>query len=126
MPYYCYPGYGYADYGYPSDAYYEPAPVYAADDSADASTEYTTDPDTQTQEYSNQDADAYYQPGYQWGGELKLYHVTMDQFVAYLKSYILSASPVQQAAFRSGFVASFGPAGQGIYDQAVQQASQQS
>ena len=111
VPYFYYPDYGYYD----SASYYAPGP----------STEYTPDPDTQTEQYANQDADSYYQPGYQWGGELKLYHVTMDQFVAYLKSYILSASPVQQAAFRTGFVAHFGADGQTLYDQAVQKASQQ-
>ncbi len=57
---------------------------------------------------------------------MKLYHVTMDQFVVYLKSYIVNSSPVQQAAFRSGFVAHFGADGQTIYDQAVQQALQPS
>jgi hypothetical protein len=88
----------------------------------DSSAGYTTDPDTQTGESTSQDTDSYYQPGYQWGGEMKLYHVTMDQFVTYVKSYILNASPVQQAAFRSGFVTQFGADGQAIYDQAVQQA----
>jgi hypothetical protein len=86
---------------------------------------YTAGTDTQSEPYVPQDADSYYQPGFQWGGELKLYHVTMDQFVAYLKSYILSALPVQQAAFRTGFVAHFGADGQAIYDQAVRLAIQQ-
>ena len=121
VPYYWYP----SSYDYTDSGYDGPAPVYAAEAATDTSAEYTTDPDTQTEEYSNQDTDAYYQPGYQWGGELKLFHVTIDQFVTYLKAYILSASPVQQAAFRSGFVAHFGPQGQGIYDQAVQQAISQ-
>ena len=108
VPYYYYPDYGYYDLGP-----YSPA---------DSSMGYTSASDTPTETYANPDTDSFYQPGYQWGGELKLYHVTMDQFVAYLKSYILSASPVQQAAFRSGFVAHFGIDGQAIYDQAVQQA----
>ena len=110
MPYYYYPDYGYYDLG-----------PYSA---ADSSMGYTAAMDTQSEPYVPQDADSYYQPGFQWGGELKLYHVTIDQFVAYLKSYILSASPVQQAAFRSGFVAHFGGDGQAMYDQAVQQAFQ--
>jgi hypothetical protein len=108
VPYYYYPDYGYYDLGP-----YSPA---------DSSMGYTAGTDTPTQPYADQDLDSFYEPGYQWGGELKLYHVTMDQFVAYLKSYILSASPVQQAAFRSGFVAHFGADGQSMYDQAVQQA----
>jgi hypothetical protein len=88
----------------------------------DSAPEYPADPGTQMEQSTNPDTDSFYQPGYQWGGEMKLYHVTMDQFVTYLKAYILTASPVQQAAFRSGFVAHFGADGQGIYDQAVQQA----
>ena len=68
VPYFYYPDYGYCD----SAPYY--APCYAPD----PSTEYTPDPGTQTAQYANQDADSYYQPGYQWGGELKLYHVTME------------------------------------------------
>ena len=111
VPYYYYPDYGYYDLG-----------PYS---SADSSMGYTTGTDTPTEPYAGQDLDSFYQPGYQWGGELKLYHVTMDQFVAYVKSYILSASPVQQAAFRSGFVAHFGADGQAMYDQAVQQAISQ-
>jgi len=116
VPYYCY---------YPNYGYYGSAPYYAPDYPAVPAAEYTPVPDTQTGQYANQDADSYYEPGSQWGGELKQYHVTMDQFVAYLKSYILSASPVQQAAFRTGFVAQFGAEGQTMYDQAVQQAVQQ-
>jgi len=110
---------------YPAYGYYNSTPYYAPDYGPGPASEYTPNPDTQTEQYTNQDADSYYQPGYQWGGELKLYHVTMDQFVAYLKSYILNASPVQQAAFRSGFVAQFGAVGQTVYDQAVEQAIQQ-
>jgi hypothetical protein len=109
-------------YCYPSgDGYYDSAPY----STPDSSTDYNTDPDTQnipTVESTNPDTNSYYQPGSQWGSEMKLYHVTMDQLVAYLKSYILSASPVQQAAFRTGFVTQFGADGQAIYDQAVQQA----
>jgi len=115
VPYFYYPSYG----------YYDSAPYNAPDYGPGPATEYTPVPDTQTGQYANQDADSYYEPGNQWGSELKLYHVTMDQFAAYLKSYILSASPVQQAAFRSGFVAQFGAEGQRVYDQAVQQAIQQ-
>jgi hypothetical protein len=112
VPYYYYPDYGYYDLG-----------PYSA---ADSSMGYTAATDTQSEPYVPQDTDSYYQPGFQWGGELKLYHVTMDQFVDYLKSYILNASPVQQAAFRTGFVAHFGVDGQPIYDQAMRQAVQQS
>src|ERR1039457_1445022 len=111
VPYYYYPDYGYYDLG-----------PYSG---ADSSMGYTAATDTQSEPYAPQDADSYYPPGFQWGGELKLYHVTMDQLVAYLKTYILNASAVQQAVFRTGFIAHFGEDGQMVYDQAFRQAVQQ-
>jgi hypothetical protein len=113
VPYYCY----YPGLYYPNAGYYNSTPYYAPD----SSTGYTPVPDAQT---ASQDAQGFYQPGYQWGGELRDYHVTMDQLVAYLKSYVLNSSAAQQAAFRSGFIANFGTDGQTVYDQAMQQASQ--
>jgi hypothetical protein len=88
------------------------------DESADASAQVAT--------YTNQNAQGYYQVGYQWGVQLKQYNLTIDQLATYLKTYILPASPAQQAAFRSGFVSSVWPAAAAVYDQAMQRAGQQS
>jgi hypothetical protein len=53
---------------------------------------------------------------------MKQYSLTTDQLVTYMKTYVANASPAQQEAFRSGFVASAIPNGTVIYDQAIQQA----
>jgi len=53
---------------------------------------------------------------------MKQYKLTMSQLVAYLQSYIVDASPAQQDAFRSGFIASAIPNGAAAFDQAMQQA----
>jgi hypothetical protein len=79
-----------------------------------------------TDTYTAQDAQGYYQVGDQWGTELKQYQLTMDQLVTYLKSYIVDASPAQQGAFRSGFIASAIPNAAATFDQAMQQAVPQS
>jgi hypothetical protein len=121
-PYYAYPYYGapaYADYDTGPDdtyavqpAYQYNAPVVTADD--DNSSQVTT--------YTAQNAQGYYQVGDQWGAGMKQYTLTMDQLVAYLKSYIVDASPAQQDAFRSGFIASAIPNAAATYDRAMQQA----
>jgi polynucleotide 5'-kinase involved in rRNA processing len=54
---------------------------------------------------------------------MKQYKLTVDQLVTYLKSYIVDATPAQQDAFRSGFIASAMPNAAETYDQAMQQAA---
>jgi hypothetical protein len=88
------------------------------DESADANAQVDT--------YTNQNAQGYYQVGYQWGVQLKQYHLTIDQLATYLKTYILPASPAQQAAFRSGFVSSAAADAAAVYDRAMQGAGQRS
>ena len=119
-PYYCAPTYGY--YTAPSDDTYAIQPDYSSDQPPDASVE----DGSQTAAYTAQDAQGYYQVGDQWGAELKQYHVTMDQLVTYLKAYIVNASPAQQSAFRSGFIASVIPNAAATFDQAMQHAVPQS
>jgi hypothetical protein len=119
-PYYCAPTYGY-DTTQPNDTY-AAQPDYSSNPSSDASVEDSS----QTDGYTAQNAQGYYQVGDQWGAELKQYHVTMDQLVTYLKAYIVKASPAQQGAFRSGFIASVIPNAAATFDQAMQQAAQQS
>src|ERR1019366_510904 len=119
-PYYCAPTYGY--YTAPSDDTYAIQPDYSSDQPPDASVE----DGSQTAAYTAQDAQGYYQVGDQWGAELKQYHVTMDQLVTYLKAYIVNASPAQQSAVRSGFIASVIPNAAATFDQAMQHAVPQS
>ncbi|MGA2604477.1 MAG: hypothetical protein ABSG14_09640 [Verrucomicrobiia bacterium] len=119
-PYYGSPSYDYSDYGpygyygLPPDDTYDSPPDSSADDSSQAST------------YTTQNAQGYYQVGDQWGVGMKQYKLTVDQLVTYLKAYIVNATPVQQDAFRSGFIASAIPNGAATYDQAMQQAARQS
>jgi hypothetical protein len=126
-------GYGYGYPYYPYAYYYPNSGYYASDsgysdmtpsDTYSAPVETSADQGTQDNAYTNQDAQSYYQLGYQWGGELKQYHGTVDQLVAYLKAYIVNASPAQQDAFRSGFIASTAANAATIYDGAMQQAGQ--
>ena len=119
-PYYCAPTYGYCT---PQlDDTYAAQPDYSSNPPPDAS----VDDSSPTATYPAQDAQEYFQVGDQWGAELKQYHVTMDQLVTYLKAYIVKASPVQQGAFRSGFIASVIPNAAAMFNQAMQQAVPQS
>ena len=94
-------------------------PSYPPPDSSD-------DNSSQTATYAAQDVQGYYQVGDQWGAGMKQYKLTMNQLVTYLQSYIVDASPAQQDAFRSGFIASAIPNGAETFDQAMQQAVPQS
>src|SRR5205823_14449512 len=121
VPYCPYP------YYYPDSGYYATGPIYSDITPSDT---YVPPVETSgyqgTQDnYTSQDAQNYYQLGYQWGGELKQYHGTTDQLVGYLKAYIVSASSAQQDAFRSGFIASAAANAATTYDEAMQQAGHQ-
>jgi len=121
-PYYGSPYYGapaYGDYSTEPDDSYAVQPAYPSVVVPDTS---AGDESSQTPIYAAQDAQGYYQVGDQWGAGMKQYKLTMDQLVTYLKSYIIDASPAQQDAFRSGFIASAVPNAAATYDQAMQQA----
>jgi hypothetical protein len=110
-----YPDYGpYDYYGPPPDGAYYPPVDRSADNSSSQDSTYTA-----------QNAQGYYQVGDQWGSGMKQYKLTTDQLVTYLKAYIVNATPAQQDAFRSGFIASAVPNGAATYDQAMQQAASQ-
>ncbi len=120
FPYY-YPYYGgpsYGDYGIQPDDTYAVQPDYPSYPPPDSS----DDNSSQTATYTTQDVQGYYQVGDQWGAGMKQYKLTMSQLVTYLQSYIVDASPAQQDAFRSGFIASAIPNGAAAFDQAMQQA----
>ncbi len=120
-PYGAYPYYGgpaYGDYTTGPDDSYAVQPYYPTGPVPDAA----VDDSAPTATYTAQDAQGYYQVGDQWGAGMKQYQLTMAQLVTYLKSYIVDASPAQQDAFRSGFIASAIPNGAAMFDQAMQQA----
>jgi len=125
LPYYAYPYYGapaYGDYTTQPDDTYAVQPDYPYD----APVATSDDDSSQTAAYTAQDAQGYYQVGDQWGTGMKQYKLTMNQLVTYLQSYIVDASPAQQDAFRSGFIASAIPNAAATFDQAMQQAVPQS
>ena len=86
---------------YPSDAGYAPP----------------MDPGT------SQAASDYGDVGTSWGQDLRREVVTWDQFVAYLKAYIVTAPPAAQADFREAFVGAYRINGAAAYDKAAAEAA---
>ena len=78
--------------------------------------------DTSAGEDTVFDAGAYYQPAYEWGADLKEFLVRWDQFVPYLKEYIVAAPAAGREAFRAGFIAGYGANAEATYDYAMRQA----
>lgn len=97
-------------YGVPY--YYVTAPYYDADDSP-------------AYVYSDSSAQGYYQPGYDWGVGLRNRQFAWDDFIGYMRQYILVAAPDSQMAFRDGFIGGYGVGGSDAYDQAAVQVTQQ-
>ena len=71
-----------------------------------------------------QAAPSYGEVGRQWGQDLRRDVVAWDQFVDYLRVYIINADPAAQADFREAFIASYGINGAAAYDKAADQAAQ--
>jgi len=70
-----------------------------------------------------QAAPSYGDLGWGWGQDLRRDIVTWDQFVAHLRTYIVTAPPAAQADFREGFISSYGVNGAAAYDKAAAQAA---
>ena len=116
----------YSDYPYYYD--YPPAPVYddsyAADDNSYVPPAVVGSGDTATPDASTvQTTPSYGDLGVAWGQDLRRTIVTWDQFVAYLKAYIITAPPASQAEFREGFVSAYGINSGVAYDKAAAQAA---
>ena len=79
--------------------------------------------DTVDASYAREEAQSYYQPGYQWGAGLRQNNLAWSDFLPYLEQYLLIATPSAQGAFRRGFVEGFGGNGEATYDYAFRQAS---
>jgi len=73
-----------------------------------------------------QTASGYDEVGRQWGQDLRREIGTWEQFVDYLRTYIINAAPGAQADFREAFIASYGINGAAAYDKAADQAAQTS
>ena len=70
-----------------------------------------------------EDAQSYYQPGYDWGAGIRGSQLAWADFLTYIERYVLSASPVGRDAFRRGFLEAFGGNGEATYDYALRQAA---
>jgi hypothetical protein len=73
-----------------------------------------------------QPSPSYGELGQQWGQDLRREIVTWDEFVDYVRTYIVIAPPEAQAEFREAFIASYGINGTAAYDKAAEQAAQPS
>jgi hypothetical protein len=65
---------------------------------------------------------SYAEAGLEWGQDLRREIVTWDQFVDYVRGYIVGAPPAAQADFREAFIESYGINGAAAYDKAAAQA----
>src|SRR5579859_6159593 len=110
---------------YTAFPYYYGAPLIDTDSAV-----YTTDNDGVSPVDSNgtnpgnaQSASDYGNLGTSWGQDLRRDVATWDQFVAYLKTYIIAASPADQAEFREAFINAYRINGAAAYDKAAVEAS---
>jgi hypothetical protein len=61
--------------------------------------------------------------GLSWGQDLRREVATWNQFVAYLKAYVITAPPSAQADFREAFIYAYRINGAAAYDKAASQAA---
>ena len=109
FPFYYYPYYYYpAPYGYyyGPDYYYDPSYSYNG-------ASYSAPVDRRT----------YLQLGHDWAKDLRLDIVTWDQFVTYVKAYIVDAPAGARDDFRRGFLAGYGENGGAAFEKALNNAS---
>jgi hypothetical protein len=72
---------------------------------------------------NTQVASDYGDVGASWGQDLRREVATWDQFVAYLKAYIVTAPPSAQADFREAFISTYRINGAAAYDKAATEAA---
>ena len=122
--YWDYPYYSYYPYyyDYPPPAVYDNGyyPTYSTYVSPpDTGSGGTTAPEPST----SQAAPTYNELGAAWGQDLRRDIVTWDQFVAYMKAYIVTAIPASQADFHAGFIRGYGINAVAAYDKAATKAT---
>ncbi len=66
----------------------------------------------------------YRQYGSEWAQDLRRDIVTWDQFIQYMKTYIVTSSPDARDEFRQGFLASYGSNARVAFDKAMEQATE--
>lgn len=111
-----YPAYSYPVYApYPASYYpdtYVPTP-YVYDSGASYSSPASS-PAVQVR--------TWLELGHDWAKDLRLDIVAWDQLVAYVKAYVINASPTVRDEFRRGFLSGYGLHAQEAYDKALKQA----
>ncbi len=124
-PYYCAPVYGYG-VPVPDDTYGYDVPV----DTSSSSASYTS-PDGYVPAADSSAADSgasqgtseYSDLGSSWGQDLRREVATWNQFVAYLRAYIVTAPASAQAGFREAFISAYRLNGATAYDKAAAEAA---
>ena len=110
--------FGFPFYYYPDYYYYYPPPYYYGPDYYYPSYSYNGG------SYSAPvDRRTYLQLGHDWAKDLRLDIVTWDQFVTYVKAYIVDAPAGARDDFRRGFVAGYGENGGAAIEKALKDAS---
>ncbi len=109
---------------YPYYPYYYDAPPPVVSSTADYSSDggggYIPPVDTASNTQAGPD---YSDVGVSWGQDLRREVVTWDQFVAYLRAYIVTAPPPAQADFREAFISAYRINGAAAYDKAAAEAA---
>ena len=117
-----------APYWYPVDTaypYYYNAPLAPTYDSgySDNSGYVPMVDDNSGGSGQDQGNSNYADVGREWAQDLRREVATWDQFVDYLRSYIVGAPPAAQADFREAFIDSYGVNGAAAYDKGASQAA---
>jgi hypothetical protein len=113
-----YPVYTYYPYGYD-------VPVDTSGNTADTSDEgYVPATESSVADSGTvQGTSEYSDLGASWGQDLRREVGTWDQFVAYLKAYIVTAPAPAQADFREAFISAYRLNGAAAYDKAAAEAA---
>jgi hypothetical protein len=106
---------------FPYYPYYYDSPPPVMSSTADYSSDGGYAPPMDTS--NTQAASDYSDIGASWGQDLRREVVTWDQFVAYLRAYIVTAAPSAQADFREAFISTYRVNGAAAYDKAAAQAA---
>lgn len=104
---------------YTAYPYYYATPLPTYDSGYPADTGYVP----LAEEGDAQVAASYGEVGRLWGQDLRREIATWEQFVDYLRAYIINAAPVAQADFREAFIVSYGLNGAAAYDKGADQAA---
>jgi hypothetical protein len=111
--------YGYYPYGYGAPVDTSSSPVlYPTDDG------YAPPMDSGVGDSgANQGTSQFSDLGASWGQDLRLDVASWDQFVAYLRAYIVTAPGWAQAEFRAAFISTYRLNGATAYDKAAAEAA---